>query len=630
MRTVSATAEITNPSGVTAAAITTALQGAEADPERIGAEYLPDALTLATGDPNTGESLIVTGVAGVLTSNGIATLVFPTLYQSGVASGKVRYTNVASGLGVITHKIEWSTVSAKWQIFNGATVVFESSNNVVSPDLVTTWAAVSPATGTPSVASDSMVVTTLGQSLQVLDTGAWYKWDGEVWELEAANLTAGPVRSTAGTSSIADGALSIAKTSGLQAALDLKQPRTQIKRLAVVGDSITNYTSTAIGTFPTSNGINQRAFGYGDSIQICANHSLELVRDAGLLGSASGGQDLDFGHSGQGTAVIRSGVLADALATDADAIFIMAGTNDTAGASTAAEIMTLIEGCWTDIIAAGKIPIAATIIPRRDDVPINTKTHAVNALMRSRATALGVDLCDWAHIVQTPGAVVGAAGLGVTQFYDDGTHPNMWGGIRMGKYAADFIAANFQTTPFERPRTYITRNPIGRGVTGLNSNLPTGWEKSADQVGSTVTVSVVPRTDGHPGNWTQLVISGAPTPTTDSMYTQIFIRTSGTSLAGYNVGDGFRAFVEIVDVSNTFHLVSIDVQNVGVGTLDKVRSPENGWATLSTTDYPNQSGYYVSALNEVKASATGFLLAIKIYGNGTLRIGEAGIYPTWR
>jgi hypothetical protein len=33
------------------------------------------------------------------------------------------------------------------------------------------------------------------------------------------NLTAGPVRSTAGTSSIADGALSIAKTSGLQAAL---------------------------------------------------------------------------------------------------------------------------------------------------------------------------------------------------------------------------------------------------------------------------------------------------------------------------------------------------------------------------------------------------------------------------
>ncbi|MEY3898669.1 MAG: hypothetical protein RLZZ214_4191, partial [Verrucomicrobiota bacterium] len=36
------------------------------------------------------------------------------------------------------------------------------------------------------------------------------------------NLTAGPVRSTAGTSTIADGALTIAKTAGLQAALDSK------------------------------------------------------------------------------------------------------------------------------------------------------------------------------------------------------------------------------------------------------------------------------------------------------------------------------------------------------------------------------------------------------------------------
>jgi hypothetical protein len=203
------------------------LRGDEGTPTSLPdpADWMPAALTIPTGDPNVGESLVITGT---LTSNGSSSLVFPTLYQSGVASGKVRYTNVASGLGVITHKIEWSTVSAKWRIFNGATVVFESSNNVVSPDLVTIWVAVSPATGTPTVAFDSMVGTTLGQSLQVLDTGAWYKWDGEDWELEAANLTAGPVRSTAGTSSIADGALSIAKTAGLQAALNDKVDDSQI------------------------------------------------------------------------------------------------------------------------------------------------------------------------------------------------------------------------------------------------------------------------------------------------------------------------------------------------------------------------------------------------------------------
>jgi hypothetical protein len=53
---------------------------------------------------------------------------------------------------------------------------------------------------------------------------AWWRWDGEVWieDVIGRDLTAGPVLSIEGESSIADGALTISQTNGLQNALNSK------------------------------------------------------------------------------------------------------------------------------------------------------------------------------------------------------------------------------------------------------------------------------------------------------------------------------------------------------------------------------------------------------------------------
>ena len=57
---------------------------------------------------------------------------------------------------------------------------------------------------------------------QEITVGSGLTLSGTTLTANVQNLTSGPVRSTNGTSSIVDGALSIAKTSGLQAALDGK------------------------------------------------------------------------------------------------------------------------------------------------------------------------------------------------------------------------------------------------------------------------------------------------------------------------------------------------------------------------------------------------------------------------
>jgi hypothetical protein len=298
MRTVSATAEITNPSGVTAAAITTALQGAEADPERIGAEYLPDALTLATGDPTTDAGITISGIVTPSAANGFYA-------PAGLVNGYPSYAKAG-------YKLFRTTVTYTWMLTTDtvplATNKFVSTDNVPTPGQVTTWTPISVSVGVPLIAGQTPIGTTLGQSLQVLDTGAWYKWDGEAWELEAADLTAGPVRSTAGTSSIADGALSIAKTSGLQTALDGKGTSLYLQNLSGINKVFADFMqfdAEQNSAAPVRIGYT----GFGDSM-IATNGGLqstfqiELAAKYGWAGICS---TSDFGLSYNGAAWTLAG-----------------------------------------------------------------------------------------------------------------------------------------------------------------------------------------------------------------------------------------------------------------------------------------------------------------------------------
>jgi hypothetical protein len=142
---------------------------------------MPAALTIATGDPNVPLSVTVTGTL----TDGTDEVVFPELTYGGVADTKPFYSG---GLWIAL----WT--GTQWLLDNGTTASWTSSADVASPEMVPAgawhastnpdaWKAVSPATGTPIVTASSALGTAHGQSLQVLDTEVWYKWDSvnELW-----------------------------------------------------------------------------------------------------------------------------------------------------------------------------------------------------------------------------------------------------------------------------------------------------------------------------------------------------------------------------------------------------------------------------------------------------------------
>jgi hypothetical protein len=145
----------------------------------------------------------------------------------------------------------------------------------------------------------------------------------------ALNLTAGPVRSTAGTSSIADGELSIAKTSGLQAALDGKAPHTNITSHGAVSGQLCDEAIAAAITAAVSAGHRTVYFPAGTwninapiainvaqlrfvgeagatIVQTTSNHGIEL---SGTYGAARDFSISGVNITGPGWEIDKSGII---------------------------------------------------------------------------------------------------------------------------------------------------------------------------------------------------------------------------------------------------------------------------------------------------------------------------------
>jgi len=102
-------------------------------------------------------------VTGSLTSNGSTAVTFPPLIYAGQENGKPAYTESALDTESSEIYVFWD--AEKWTLKHSGSTRWQSTQNVVSPDLVTTWTAVSPATGTPTVtplaASAASAITAL-------------------------------------------------------------------------------------------------------------------------------------------------------------------------------------------------------------------------------------------------------------------------------------------------------------------------------------------------------------------------------------------------------------------------------------------------------------------------------------
>jgi hypothetical protein len=169
------------------------LEGAEEDANKIGAEYLPDALTWASGDPNIPENLTVTGITEPLDSDPVL------LERVADANGYARWE-------VDDWVVTWG--SGDWSVSKNLGVEFLSySASLVESPVGLTFDAPEYGAGIPVITGDNPIGSFIGQRLQVIDTGIWYSWDGSQWVADLSTLgnsASLDVGTTAGTVAAGD------------------------------------------------------------------------------------------------------------------------------------------------------------------------------------------------------------------------------------------------------------------------------------------------------------------------------------------------------------------------------------------------------------------------------------------
>lgn len=88
-------------------------------------------------------------VTGTLTSDGTTPVVFPTLYYAGLSSGAPAYTD--TGTQLTKQYVVWKN-GGMWYLFDIATDAnWQSGVEALTPEAVTGWAPIAPATGTPII-----------------------------------------------------------------------------------------------------------------------------------------------------------------------------------------------------------------------------------------------------------------------------------------------------------------------------------------------------------------------------------------------------------------------------------------------------------------------------------------------
>jgi hypothetical protein len=134
--------------------------------EITGDDEIEFTLSGVTGSPSggsvelqgfTGGFNVQSEVNGGLTTDGTTGVSIPSLLESGTANGKPQYVTTDGRTSPSKfYGLTWTTSGTpRWLLSyaDGITSAFwQSTDNTATPDLASTWTAVSPATGTPSFA----------------------------------------------------------------------------------------------------------------------------------------------------------------------------------------------------------------------------------------------------------------------------------------------------------------------------------------------------------------------------------------------------------------------------------------------------------------------------------------------
>jgi lysophospholipase L1-like esterase len=411
------------------------------------------------------------------------------------------------------------------------------------------------------------------------------------------NLTAGPVRSTAGTSSIADGALSIAKTAGLQAALNIAiDGKPMARSIAFVGDSITSYAGNTMADFERN--------GYVSWLKIFAGERYRHVSAPAALTFATGGL---------GTAAIRTAWFDLVMASTADVVFLNCGTNDST-LLTSQQCADLVIDLWLDIRAGGKTPIGSSITPFVGNSTKSAWIVATNAILRAAAAENGILFCDWTGELEN--VADSNTGVSNTTYLPDSLHPGEIGASRMARYAARFL--NAATALGSSP--YLTAKPKSRNVRLAGSGgQPTGFQVPFMPTGATLNSKTLIPDPETGGFWLELDVSAGSASSTMQLAADFGTAPSINGLTVYGLceiqvvsGSFFNAhaFASVFDPTNTLRrtLANLDVpfKNCAITAADGLIRCKSPAIT------PTAPTYY---------SAT-----FAFFGTGVIRIRRLGLY----
>ncbi|WP_367871890.1 SGNH/GDSL hydrolase family protein [Luteolibacter sp. Populi] len=392
-----------------------------------------------------------------------------------------------------------------------------------------------------------------------------------------------------------------------------------IAKVALVGDSITAGTSHRVYN---STGANFAPGGWGTAFRSTLGHKVSLLRY-----TATG--ENDFAVSGvQSSGFLTGGSSRDvwtaALGSEADTILILLGANDIASSSSAAAAATRIIALWDEARTAGKQVIGLEILGVRADhgvaASFREKQLACNATLKAAAAVRGIQWVEWAHVLDEDGN-----GFSDSKFVFDNVHPNIYGGITLGRYLATQVSSRavgppFLTIPPSADPSWITPNPYTAGTAGSNQKA-TGWVIDSAGTGISVVRNLIPRTDGVPGNWQELVISGMLDSEikAGTAYVQVYAPNYAPS---YAAGDKLAAVTE-VEMVDPFWLVYDENYINGAKSGDW--GPNGGMGSYNDKPPAMKFTLWTPDFTYVSGPTTSFAIT-KICGNGTIRIGRKGIY----
>ena len=452
-----------------------------------------------------------------------------------------------------------------------------------------------------------------------------------------ADVSGKPPTFTPDVSAIADGSLTIAKTSGLQTALDSKALLNGPLRVACVGTSITNQSSTLVtDNLPR---ITDLTNGHAGWLEHLSNHRVRLMRRNGTYETAT---DKTFGYAGAKVGGLTDGVanygvypLDNAIKSGAEILVVEGGTNDVPDGSAAA--ITAITAYWTKAVASGKKVIALNVPPTGGVItdanlmvngntyeistPGNTtwtsygaadnntgtvfvksggtasgtgraldKTVAaaattkntittINAALPAIASSLGVTLID----IHT--SAVLSSGLATTESLWDGTHPTPAYAHRIAKLIDAQLAASYAN----RPQEFIVPNDssglwISTNPSPHQGTAPTGYSLAW------ATAAWASVTDADGTTWQRCTLTQSQAAYTED---QVYIRTT----SGFTAGDKVRFCVRIRPSTGATGYV--DVREIsalavfsGGGTI--YATAISGGTNTGTGKYDPMTGLFVS------------------------------------